>query len=216
MSILKKQILESLNHFNEDDCSVTTPDTNYSLIAWDGDEVKAVPLQKVTDISYTNAGTAGTGVVATEYGDAYSHVTVLTISGLSQAIAGANLGFGKKIYDFPLGAIKCKRALINITLQAGTDTTVGEIGLGSVVATGSITGLGGTATFENIVDGFANTAPSLTGAATQAQKECEADNPDGTSTAVDLYLNFAGGWSATEFLYISGTITIFWDFLGTY
>lgn len=224
----KIQLLTNLFRKSSTDLDDSVPTTSYSLLVWDGDEVKTVTGTNVASTMFSasafttygnkttlNIGTAANST-AVEYGNGYNHVTVLTIPGFTQAIAGANLGFGKKIYDFPLGAVKCKRALINITMTAATDTTVGEIGLGTVIASGVITGLGGTATFENVVDGFANTAPAPTGGATQAQKECEADNPDGTSTALDLFLNFAGGWSATESLTIGGTIVLFWDYLGAF
>lgn len=229
MATTKDQIYESLRHFPESDCEDTSPNNTYSAIGWDGDEIKLLSSTNISSKMFQgatlntaglktsgNVGAAGSLCTAVEYGDSYNHSTTITIAGLTKTLAGANLGFGFKIYDFPLGAVKVKRALINLTMIAATDTTVGEVGLGTVIATGAVTTLGGTATFENFVDGFANTAPSPTGGATQAQKECETDNPDGTSTALDLYLNFAGAWTASEVLTINGTITFTWEFLGTY
>lgn len=162
-----------------------------------------------------NVGTVANGTVK-EYGDKYSHVSVISITSFAQAVAGAALGFGKKIYDFPEGLVKCKRAVIDITMTAATSEDVGEVGLGTVVASGAVSTLGGTATFEDIVDGFANTAPSTTGGATQAGKECEAGILDGTSTAKDLFLNFAATWTPSEDITIAGTVTLFWDYLGDY
>jgi hypothetical protein len=167
------------------------------------------------DSAGANLGSVANGTVM-EYGNKYSHVSVISVTEFTQAVAGADLGFGKKIYDFPEGLVKCKRAVIDITMSAPTSTDVGEVGLGTVVASGAVATLGGTATFEDIVDGFANTAPSVAGAATQAGKECEAGQLDGTSTSKDLFLNFAASWTPTEDITISGTITLFWDYLGDY
>jgi len=167
------------------------------------------------DMAGANVGAVANGTVV-EYGDKYSHVSVISITEFTQAVAGAALGFGQKIYDFPEGIVKCKRAIIDITMTAATSTDVGEVGLGTVVASGEISTLGGTATFEDIVDGFANTAPSAVGAATQAGKECEAGQLDGSSTAKDIFLNFAATWTPSEDITISGTVTLFWDYLGDF
>ena len=166
-------------------------------------------------LTASNSGVAATGVTAEEFGDDYQHVTKLTIAAFTQATASAALAFGRKIYDFPIGHIKVNRALMKITISSPTQTVVGELALGTVVASLAAATTGGTATFENIIDGTANTATSLAGALTVINKAAEADVPDGSSTALDLYLNAAGTWTATENLTISGEITLFWDYLGT-
>lgn len=225
----KRAFLKSLYHFPDTASVTTSPTDDYVLPLWDGADdvlfataaelassgydstaIKTAGLQSTLNIGAVSNGTA------VEYGDGYHHATVITVTDFTQAIAGANLGFGKKIYTFPEGGIKCKRAQFNITMTAATDTTVGEIGLGTVISSGVVTTLGGTATFEDIVDGFANTAPASDGGDTQAFKECEAGILDGSSTAKDMFLNFAGGWSATENITIGGTIILLWDYLGTF
>lgn len=162
-----------------------------------------------------NVGVAANSTVE-EYGNGYQHVTKITITSFTQAVTAAALGFGKKIYDFPQGIIRFKKVFAAITIAAPASTTTGEIGLGTVVASGAIATLGGTATFENILDGTANTETSSAGALTNIVANCETDNPDGTTTALDLYLNIAGTWEASENLTISGTVTLFWDYLGDY
>lgn len=160
-----------------------------------------------------NVGAVANGSVK-EYGDAYNHVSVITVTPFTQAVTAAALAFGKKIYDFPLGHIKVDRALIKLTVTAPTSTTTGEVALGTVVASGAAATTGGTATFEDIIDGTATTESSSTGAVTLVNKACEADVPDGHSTALDLYLNLAGTWEASENLTISATVVIFWKYLG--
>ena len=225
----KRAFLKSLNHFPDTASNTSSPTDDYVLPFWDGaDDVLFATAAEAAGSAFDstamktagvqttlNVGTA-TNSTAVEYGDGYHHCTVFTVTEFTQAIAGANLGFGKKIYDFPDGGVKCKRVMVDITMTAATDTTVGEVGLGTVVASSTITTLVGTATFEDILDGTANTAPSAVGAATQILAECESGILDGTTTAKDLYLNFAGGWSSTENLTISGTVTLFWDFLGDF
>lgn len=162
-----------------------------------------------------NIGVASYGS-AEEYGDGFQHVTKLTIPSFTQAVTNAALCFGKKLYDFPQGIIRFKKVFVHLTIAAPTCTVVGEIALGTVIGSGAAATTGGTATFENILDGTANTETSSTGAVTNIVANCEADNPDGTTTALDLYLNIAGTWTASENLTISGTITLFWDYLGDY
>lgn len=166
-------------------------------------------------LTISNAGAAETGSTAEEFGDDYQHVTKITVAPFTQAVTAAALAFGKKIYDFPLGHIKVNRALMKVTIVAPASTTIGELALGTVVASGVAATTQGTATFENIIDGTANTVTSAEGALTVINKAAEADVPDGSSTALDLYLNAAGTWEATENLTISAEITIFWDYLGT-
>lgn len=80
---------------------------------------------------------------------------------VSNVSTGANLGGGTRLFTFPdaiipLGAMITGR----VSLSAPTATySAGEIGLGTVVASGIITGLGGTATFENILTG--NAMPAI-------------------------------------------------------
>lgn len=173
--------------------------------------------QKVVSLaSVENAGVAASGVVAEEFGDDYQHVTKLTVAAFTQAVTSAALAFGKKIYDFPVGHIKVRRALIKLTVATPVSTTTGEVALGSVVASGAAATTGGTATFEDIIDGTATTESAASpGAVTLVNKACEVDVPDGHTTAVDLFLNLAGTWEAVENATISAEVVIFWDFLGT-
>jgi len=168
---------------------------------------------ELRDYFLQNCGTPANGTAA-EYGDGYRHVTVISFTTFTQAVTSAALAFGKKIYDFPLGHIKVDRALMKITIAAPTCTVVGELSLGSVVASGAHATTGDTATQEDIIDGTVNTITSAGGAQTLINKAAETDVPDGHSTAVDLYLNAAGTWTAVENLTFSGSVTIFWQFLG--
>lgn len=165
------------------------------------------------------AGDAATGVTAEEFGDGIMHKTVLTIDEFTQAVAGAALAFGKKLYDFPEGLIRVFNYVIDITVTGATSTDTPEVGLGTATGTGANATLGAVgATAEDIADGTAMGAIASTGKAYQASGAAEADaaSLDGHTTAKDLYLNFADTWTVSEDLTISGTVTILWAHIGDY
>lgn len=165
----------------------------------------------------SNIGAAFAGTTAVEYGAGGGrHKTVLTIAAFTQAIAGAALGFGKQIYTFPQGIVKAVYATADLTISAPTETGTPDIGVGTAVATGVIDVLSGDATFEDIMDGFTGTAITTVGSLSNNYVQAEAGLLDGHTTATKAFLNLAETWTATEEVTISGTVTIFWDFLGDY
>lgn len=162
-------------------------------------------------------GTASDGVVATEEMiDGVTRKTILTIKEFKQAIAGAALGFGKELYTFPEGLIKVTEATIDLTIAGATETGTPDTGIGTVVASGAVDVLSGTATFEDIMDGFTATAISSAGSASHNYVSAEAGVLDGHTTAKKAFLNLAETWKATEDLTISGKVTLFWKHLGDY
>jgi len=168
-------------------------------------------------VTAANVGTASTGVTAVEYGAGGGrHKTVLTLSEFTQAIAGAALGFGKSLYTFPEGFIKVVYATADVTIAGATETGTPDIGVGTVVASGEIDALDGTATFEDIMDGFTGTAITSEGSDSNNYVEAESELLDGHTTAIEAFLNFAETWTASEDLTISGTVTLYWDSLGDY
>ena len=153
------------------------------------------------DTHATNVGTAGTGVTATEYGDGRNHVTKLTLASVALTIGdNASLGSGALIYTLPAGAILVNAASINVgvTLTTGTPTTdTPEIGLGTVVASGAVSVLGGTATFENIMAGAST--PVLADLAGTA--ELFTHNPGlviEAASAHTVYLNLADAYADVD------------------
>ena len=98
----------------------------------------ATKVVALSGANLVNTGTAATGVVAGEYGDGYTHTTVLTVATTLPAIAGgAALGVGTLLYTLPAGAaiINSSYFSIGITQTQGhinADTpTVGQIGRAS-------------------------------------------------------------------------------------
>lgn len=167
-----------------------------------------------------NIGTAATGVTAVEYGDGVQHQTILTFDAdWVKAVAGAALCFGVKIYDFPKGGIEIYGGAIKFTISAPTATNTPEVGIGHVIGDDSANATIGAAgaTMESVLDGTATSA--ITSAGTDEaygfDAETDATFMDGTSAAIDLFLNCAGNWAVSEDITFSDIeIQLTWAFLG--
>lgn len=169
---------------------------------------------------------AGTGVVATEYGDGYRHTTLLTLTNTPITLAdeaGVVAYGGQKVYDFPQGAIVFEGAVLDLALtksSAGVNADWdGDVGLGTATASNNAT-LSGTE--QDLVPTTA-TPQAVAGATTAdglstSTEACKVFN--GTSTAKDAYLNLLVddadhdvGATACN-LIANGTIRLTWTFLG--
>lgn len=170
-------------------------------------------------LTVESVGAAATGVTASEYGDAINHKTVLTIDTTLGAIAGgANLGLGVLLYTLPAGAKLIKSAYMSVALTAADgniDADTPDVGLGTVVASGAVAVLSGTATFENIVTG--QTAADCAGTATTVITTPTAGTPLAIAAAAahTVYLNVADGWAASgeAACPVTGTVVIEWTSL---
>jgi len=162
-----------------------------------------------------NVGTAGTGVTATEYGTKYFHRTELAVAITLPAITGgADLAVGNLIYTLPAGAIVINAAhmSLGITQSIGNinaDTPDG--GLGTVIASGAVALLGGTATFEDILTGqtFNNCTGTAEVKTVQQQLVVEA------AAAHTIHFNVADGWAASgdTAATVAGTVVLDWTFV---
>lgn len=165
-------------------------------------------------------GTVGSGVTAVEWGDRYHHTTVLTLSTTLPAIAGgANLAVGKLIYTFPAGDVIVEACSMNVTLTAADgniDADTPDVGIGTVIGSGAVAVLGGTATFENIITG--QTATDCSGTNIPAVLGPTAGGPLGIADAAahTVHLNVADGWAASgeTACPLAGTVVLRWSWLG--
>lgn len=165
----------------------------------------------------TGAGTAGTGFTAYEFGNSARRKTVLAANTTLPSIAGgAALGVGKLAYTLPAGAQIVESAYISMAITQTTghinaDTPV--VGLGSVIASGAVSVLSGTATFQDIMT--AQTATNCTGTATVATTKTTA-SPFAFVTAAAgskaVYFNAAATWASSgdTGALLVGTIIIEW------
>ena len=170
----------------------------------------------ITGIYPAVVGAPGANVTAVEYGDSKQHVTVLTIANLDYTIAGAaNEAVGKLIYTFPAGAHLHEVTYMDVALQGGgtVDADTPRIALGSVIGTGAVAVLNGTATFMDYIT--EQTASDCSGTATVAMAGATAGILTGISlnAAADtktVHLNIADGWAGADTVTATGTVVIKW------
>jgi hypothetical protein len=161
---------------------------------------------------HEDVGTPGVGVRAETLGMGLFNRTTLYVDTTMPAIAGgAALAVGALVYTLPAGADIISGSQLNIALQqvdGNVDADTPDIGLGTTIASGVVSVLGGTAAFENIMTG--QTAADCDGAATLktigTQLVIEAAGGHG------VYLNIADTWAASgdATLGASGEIVLFW------
>ena len=193
-----------------------------TLVAlFDADGIKSDSVQVRAALGTTPVGT----VTIKEYGDGRDITTVLTLTNfIVGALAGAAaaLGVGNIVYAFPAGQhLELVSAFSAIVLTAAGTAVATDTGLGSVIASGAVSLLSGTTTFEDRLTGQTiNTAPDG-GAAVSALLAATAGIGLGISLNVaasikNVFLNSAGTWNAdnTGNLTASGTIVLKWTRMG--
>lgn len=163
-----------------------------------------------------NVGTAATGVTAVEYGDAYTHKTVLTLNTTLPAIAGgADLGVGKLIYTLPAGACVVHGSYMSVAItqsEGNITADTPDVGIGTTIASGAnalLSAVGAAA--ENILTG--QTAADCNGTATVKTVATNLVIESGDDHTV--YLNAADGWAASgdSAATLTGTVVLFWSFM---
>lgn len=139
-------------------------------------------------------GTPGTNVTAVHYGDGVNVTAVLTLTNIPLTVGTSeNLAVGSLIYTLPSGNITIHNSYSQVNLSGVTITNdTPDVGLGTVVGSGAVAVLGGTATFENIQTGTA--APDTNG--TDEIAASAAGLNILTAGAHTVYLNWADGWGA--------------------
>lgn len=169
-------------------------------------------------VGASSVGTANTGVTAVEYGDGYQHTTVLTVNSTLPAIAGgAALGVGTLLYTLPAGVQVVEIAYMSMGITQTTghiNANTPNVGLGSVVASGVISTLSGTATFQDYMVG--SNAANCTGTATVNTTLATSSpfaNIRNAAAAKTIYFNAAATWSASgdPAAIIAGTVTLKWQ-----
>lgn len=168
---------------------------------------------------------AGTGVVASEQGDGVRHQTVLRLTDAPLTVTDALAYASQKIYDFPAGRILIEGVTSSLQFgvtstrastindSAAMDWSVGSAAASSTTLATTMVDL--VPKQDKTLDGVADAYTTAQGAALAASAQF-----DGTSTALDAYLNVAFPTTtdidADGTLKISGTITISWVQLGDY
>lgn len=179
--------------------------------------------------SWTSLGYAvpniGSSPVATvgvnEYSNGKDVTAVLTLTNFivgALAGAGASLGIGNIVYAFPAGQhIELAYALSGLTLTCPGTGVATKTGLGSVIASGAISVLSGTATFQDRLAGVTITTDPSAPVAASALAAPTAGVLTGIGLNVaasvkNVFLNAAGAWNAnnTGNLLANGVIVLKW------
>ena len=163
-------------------------------------------------------GTVPSTVVAEEFGTGNQHITKLTITNLNlgNPAGAANLAIGALAYTFPAGALvvrACSTSLALTNTDGNIDADTPDVGVGTVVGSGAVAVLGGTATFENIMTGAA--ATNCTGTVDVRTVGTVLAIP--AASVHTVYLNAADGWAGAEAtgLIANGTMWLQWDLLAS-
>jgi hypothetical protein len=194
----------------------------------------SVQFDQATTYAGSDAGSVAdgaSGVAVAHYGSGVVQKTVFTFTDHAIALAMADSGTdllpaygGSKLFDMPAGAIMILGAVSDIDLtksSAGvTDTWDGDFGVGTATVASDAT-LSGTE--QNIIPSTA-TPQAVAGATTANGQSTATENAviDGTTTALDIYLNFlvdaADHTVETTAcnLVVNGTLTLHWINLGDY
>ena len=195
--------------------------TATSGVTIDGCLIKDGAIKPSTVTLPTAFGTAAANVTTVEYGDGRNITTTLSFTNLvlGTPTAGGNSAHGVLLHTLSTTAVShlVRSVAVKVGLTIGTVTTdTPDVGLGTVIATGAVAVLDGTATFENIItgqtwnkalDGTVDHFASLfTGVITETAFPLIA--AAGSTTAI--YLNVADEWAAgvTGNLTATGTVVI--------
>lgn len=188
--------------------------------AYSGQETTKTALVSNYLRAKNNIGSAPVSTVTfNEFGDGKDITVVLTLTNfIIGALAGAAaaLGVGNIIYAFPAGQhLELVYSFSNLSLTAAGTAVTTKTGLGSVIASGAVAVLSGTATFQNRVTAQDIATAPTGGAATSALVAATAGIGTGISLNVaasvkNVFLNSAGTWNAdnTGNLTASGVIVL--------
>lgn len=161
------------------------------------------------------AATPATGTITVnETGVDSSRITTIDIADLSLiATTNASKGDGKLIYTFPAGNIIVKSASIALGIIGTASLNAADtpdLGLGTVVATGAVAVLSGTATFENIMTGQTVSACDNTVQIASVNTIL----PIAAASAHTVYLNIADGWAGVDAgMKATGRVVLEWQYM---
>lgn len=164
-------------------------------------------------------------VTFNEYSTGKDVVTRLTLTNFvigAFTPAAAALGIGSLLYTYPAGQhLELVYGFSSLVLTAAGTAVNADVGLGSVVASGAVSVLSGTSTFEDRLTGQTIATASTGGAAASALLGATAGIGTGIALNVaasvkDVFLNAAGTWNANNLgnLTASGVITLKWTVMG--
>ncbi len=192
-----------------------TEKTSGHGVSIDGSLLKDGTLTKVTPHITTPVAT----VVVKEYGDGKNMVTELTLDGFivgAIPAEAAALGVGNIVAAFPDAPSFHIEDVYYQELQLqlpGTPVNA-DLGLGSVIASGAVSVLSGTTTFEDRVTGQTNPTAAVYGSSVKTMVRMAATgiSVNLNNSVKNIFLNAAGTWNVNNAgnLLAKGKILIKW------
>ncbi len=163
-------------------------------------------------ITTANNGTAGTNCTVVHNGDGINMTATVTLTNVVVTVGNsASLGVGALVYTLPSGACLVNSGYMSVDINGVTITNdTPEVGLGTVIASGAVSVLSGTATFENIITGQVaadtNGTPTVKGTGPTAGAPLEIL----TAGAHTVHFNAADAWGANTdaSALLNGTVVI--------
>lgn len=166
-------------------------------------------------------GTPGAGITITTTGDGRSFETVLDFVALTVGtVAAAAKGIGVKVFTLPAGAQVISSIYHSIAFDnadGSCDADDPVAGIGSVVASGAVAVLNGTATFmDYVTEHTATNCDGVTPLVALNAPTAGLTSGIGLNTAAlvkDMYLSCAETWTGTTTITATGRITIKWTLM---
>lgn len=190
-------------------------------LVYSPEEQKQKLMDNISQGFTTGAGTAGTNVTAVEtMGLDGRRTTTLTLTAVSLGNGGdgADLAIGALIYTLPAGNIVMhgEAHVSGAFSSTGAYTNVLDAGIGSVIGSGVVSVLGGTATFEDLIGGTTTGALNAGGALVASQQSTGSipNRLVAAAAAHTLHLNAAGTWTniaAASPVLFTGTVQFTWQ-----
>jgi len=207
-----------------------------SIVYYDQGNAEAVKLTvnesrtairtAIASVVSGGGGSAGvTTPVATvsivEYGDGRDFVTELTLTDFvvgALAGAAAALGVGNIVAAYPAGQhFELVDSFSALSLKCAGTAVATKLGLGSVIASGAVSVLSGTATFQDRIAGITANTSSTGGTAVSTVACTTAGIGTGialniSSSVKNIFLNCSGTWNANNVsnLTASGVVILKW------
>jgi hypothetical protein len=177
-----------------------------------------LPLYK--NATGTNTlGTLVSGTTAVHYTmDNIRFKSILTVASFTvDTVAAAALGLGKKVYTLPAGSIVINGGSFTATATpsgATLDTDQPYMGVGTVIASGAVADLTGTATFDDICTQDQVDAAFSGAVAKTALNTTGSSLGIPAASAHTVHLNIADTWAGQDAaLALAGTITLDWAYV---
>lgn len=171
-------------------------------------------------ISNASGGSAATGVTETTWGDGKKFTTELVLEFDLLPAAAASEALGAQIFRFPAGAHIAWAANmkgVKLTAAGAVASDTPDVGVGSVEATGAVSVLSGTSTFEDYITGQTATDCSGTdvdsGILVPTAGIVTGIALNNSADVKEVFFNIADLWAGADTISVTGKIVLSWEIM---